>query len=51
MHKIMKPKKFSRQPLETVNFAFMKIFYTLVKIAVFRASLLFMGDLCHALWP
>ena len=31
----------SRQLLETVNFAFMKIFDFLVKIAVFRASLFF----------
>ena len=39
----------SRQLLETVNFAFMKIFDFLVKIAVFRASLLFLGDSRHAL--
>ena len=41
MQKIIKPSCPSRQLLETVNFAFMKIFDFLVKIAVFRASLLF----------
>ena len=41
MQKIIKPRSPSRQLLETVNFAFMKIFDSLVKIAVFRASLLF----------
>ena len=40
----------SRQLFETVNFAFMKIFDFLVKIAVFRVFLLFLGDLRHALW-
>ena len=43
MQKIIKPRSPSRQLLETVNFAFMKIFDSLVKIAVFRASLLFLG--------
>ena len=48
MQKIMKPRCPSRQLLETVNFAFMKIFDFLVKIAVFRASLLFLGDSCYS---
>ena len=43
MQKIKKPRSPSRQLSETVNFAFMKIFDFLVKIAVFRASLLFFG--------
>ena len=42
MQKIKKPRSPSRQLLETVNFAFMKIFDFLVKIAIFRASLLFL---------
>ena len=41
MQKIKKPRSPSRQLLETVNFAFIKIFDFLVKIALFRASLLF----------
>ena len=41
MQKIMKPRCPSRQLLETVNFAFMKIFDSLVKIAAYRGSLLF----------
>ena len=49
MQKIIKLRSPGRQLLETINFAFMKIFDFLVKIAVFRASLLFSGDLCHAL--
>ena len=51
MQKIIKLRSPSRQLLETVNFAFMKIFDLLVKIAVFRASLLSLGDLRHALRP
>ena len=51
MQKIMKLRCLSRQLLETVNFAFMKIFDSLVKIAVFRASLLFWGRLRHAFLP
>ena len=43
MQKIIKLRSFSRQLLETVNFAFMNFFDSLVKIAVFRASLLFFG--------
>ena len=35
----------------TVNFAFMKIFNFLVKKAIFKAFLLFLGDLRHALRP
>ena len=41
MQKIIKLRSPSRQLSETFNFAFMKIFDVLVKIAVFRASLLF----------
>ena len=41
----------SRQLFETVNFAFMKIFDFLVKKALFGAFVLFLGDLCHKLWP
>ena len=47
MQKIIKLRSPSRQLLETVNFAFMKIFDSLVKIAVFWASLLFWGDSRH----
>ena len=50
-NKIIKRRSPSRQLLETVNFAFMKIFDFLVKIAVFRASLLFLGDSRHAFLP
>ena len=41
----------SRQLFETVNFAFMKDFDFLVKIAIFGAFLLFLGDFCHKLRP
>ena len=51
MQKIITPRRSSRQLLETVNFAFMKIFDFLVKIAGFRASLFFGGDSCHAFLP
>ena len=51
MQKIKKPRSPSRQLSENVNFAFMKKFDFLVKIAVFRASLLFLGDSRHALLP
>ena len=51
MQRIIKEKDPSRQLFETVNFAFMKIFDFLVKIALFWASLLFLGDLCHKLRP
>ena len=36
---------------ETINFAFMKTFDFLVKIAIFGVLLLFLEDLHHALWP
>ena len=49
MQKIIKQVGPSRQLFETVNFAFMKIFDFLVKITIFRAFLLFLGDLRHAL--
>ena len=51
MHKIIKQVGPSRQLFETVNFAFMKIFDFLLKIALFWASLLFLGDSCHKLRP
>ena len=51
MQKIIKQVGPSRQLFETVNFAFMKIFDFLVKIALFWASLLFWGDSCHKLRP
>ena len=51
MQKFTKGTGPSRQLFETVNFAFMKIFDFLVKIALFWASLLFLGDLCHKLRP
>ena len=51
MQKMIEQAGPSRQLLETVNFAFMKIFDFLVKIALFRASLLFLGDSRHALQP
>ena len=41
----------SRQLFETVNFAFMKTFDYLVKIAIFGVLLLFLEDLHHVLWP
>ena len=43
MEKIMKQAGPSRQLFETVNFAFMKIFDFLVKIAISWAFLLFLG--------
>ena len=51
MEKIMKQAGPSSQLSETVNFAFMRIFDFLVKIAIFWALLLFLGDLCHKLRP
>ena len=41
MQKIKKTRSPGRQLLETVKFAFIKIFDFLIKIALFRASLLF----------
>ena len=49
MQKIIESRSPSRQLLETVNFAFMKIFDSLVKIAFFRASLLF-WEICIMLY-
>ena len=51
MQKFIKGTGPSRQLFETVNFAFMKIFDFLVKIALVWASLLFLGDSCHKLRP
>ena len=51
IQKIKKPRSPSRQLSETANFAFIKIFDFLVKIAIFRVILLFLGDLRHALRP
>ena len=51
MQQIIKQAGPSRQLFETVNFAFMKFFDFLIKIVIFRAILLFLGDLRHALWP
>ena len=51
MQKIIKQVGPSRQIFETINFAFIKIFDFLVKIALFWASLLFLGDSCHKLRP
>ena len=51
MQEIIKQAGPSRQLFETVNFAFMKNFDSLVKTALFEAFLLFSGDLCHKLRP
>ena len=51
MQKMIEQAGPSRQLFETVNFAFMKNFDFLVKIAIFGAFLLFLGDLCHKLRP
>ena len=51
MQQIMKQAGPIIHLFETVNFAFMKIFDFLVKIALFWASLLFLGDSCHKLRP
>ena len=50
MQKIIIPRSSSRQLLETVNFAFMKMFDFLVKTGIFCAILHFFGDLDKALW-
>ena len=50
MQEIIKQAGSSRQLFETVNFAFMKIFDFLVKVAILRAFLLFSSDLDHKLW-
>ena len=49
MQQIIKQVGSSRQLFKTVNFAFMKIFDLLVKIALFWAFLLFLGDSSHKL--
>ena len=49
MQEIIKQVGSSRQLFETVNFAFMKIFDSFVKTALFEAFLLFSGDSCHKL--
>ena len=51
MEKITERVGPSRQLFEAVNFAFMKIFDFIVKIAIFWVFLLFLGDLCHKLQP
>ena len=51
MEKIIEKVGSSRQLFEAVNFAFMKNFDFLVKIAIFGAFMLFLGDSCHKLWP
>ena len=51
MQEIVKQVGSSSQLFETVNFALMKINDFLVKIALFGAFLLFLGDLCHKLRP
>ena len=51
MQKMIEKADSSRQLFETVNFAFMKNFDFSVKIALFWASLLFLGDSCHKLRP
>ena len=51
MQKFIKGTGPSRQLFETVNFAFMKLFDFLVKIALFGAFLLFLDDSRHKLRP
>ena len=51
MQEILKETSPSRKLFETVNFAFMKFFDFLVKIAIFGAFLLFSLDSRHALLP
>ena len=51
MHQYIKQASPSRQLFKAVNFAFMKIFDFLVKIAISWAFLLFLGDLCHEFLP
>ena len=51
MQEIMKQVGASRQLFETVNFALMKFFDFLVKTAIFRTFLLFLGDFRQALRP
>ena len=49
MEKNMKQASPGRTLFETVNFAFMKIFDFLVKIAISGAFLQFLEDSCHTL--
>ena len=51
MQQIIKLANPNGQLFEAINFAFMKIFDFLVKIAIFRAFLLFQRDLHHVLLP
>ena len=51
MQKFIKGMGPSGQLFETVNFGLMKIFDFFVKIALFWASLLLLGDTCHKLRP
>ena len=51
MQKMIEQAGPSRQLFKTVNFAFMKNFDFLVKIAIFGMLLLFLEDLHNALWP
>ena len=51
MQLIVKEAGPGSQLFVTVNFAFMKIFYFSLKTTIFGAILLFLGDLCHKLWP
>ena len=51
MQQILKQAGPSKQLFETANFAFMKIFDFLVKIAISGSFLFFSGDLRHALRP
>ena len=51
MQQIIKQAGSSRQLFKTVNFAFMKNFDFLVKIALFGAFLLSLGDSRHKLRP
>ena len=51
MQQIIKQAGPSIQLLETVNFAFMKIFDFLIKTALFWTFLLFFGDLRHKSRP
>ena len=51
MQKIIKPRSPSRQLLETVNFAFMKIFDFIVKKAIFMVFLLFLEILVTQFFP
>ena len=49
MQKIIKQRSPSRQLFETINFAIMKIFDFLVKIAILGHFSFFLGDLHHVL--